>query len=265
MKKKLSQRIIFNQFLNKKLSKGFQQRLHLIMLREKTKIQALRKDWHIPIEKGFLTKNKWQHWWKNLRSIVPEKARDIKYTELEIFHIFHKFKTLKTVKSTDSELYKRVIIIKNNHQAVFDFEIKKFINYLKLDQELHNIIRDYIWFNHGFKESIENTGIIVSERITYDNNDKELERKLSLIFGPNTDDIDLSAMYYFQIDKRQKNIPGYFKKKLLPLRRFSRCCKIAEMLSEGKTDWQIQDYYSGLDIDLSMDLIRKIIKRIKSY
>lgn len=265
MRNKLSQEVIFNQFLIKKLSKGFQQRLHLIMLREKAKIQKLRKEWKIPIEKGFVKKDDWDYWWRNLKSLVPEKVKNISYTEVEIYHIFHKFTELKTVKSTDTELYKRVITIKDNPWAVFDFEIKEFIRYLKLDQELHKIIWDYVLFNNGFIESIENTGIIVSERITYDKDKKLLEQKLSLIFGPNTDDKDLSAMYFFHVDKLQKNTPGYFKKKVLPIKRFSRCEKITNLITEGKTDWQIKDILLEEYIDLTIDQIRKIIKRIKAY
>ena len=92
-----------------------------------------------------------------------------------------------------------------------------------------------------------------------------LSKKLSLIFGPNTDDKDLSDMYFFHVDRLQKNIEGCFKKKLLPIRRFSRCCTIIQMLAEGKTDRQIQGYYYEREKDLSIDQIRKTIKRIKSY
>ena len=265
MRNKQSPTVVFNQFVKKRLSPGFQQRLYLIMLREKGKIEELRNEWKIPKEKGFETKKDWQYWWDNLASITPEKVQDVCYTEIETYHILHKFKEILTVKSTDSESYEREIEIRGNPQTVFDFAIKKFIRSLKLDQELHNIIRDYVWFDKGFIESIENTGIIVSEKILYEKDGQELERKISLIFGPNTDNEDLSALYFFHVDDLQKKIPGYFKKKVLPITHFTRCEKIIKMMEEGKTEEQIQSYYFERNIDLSLDQIRKIIKRIIAF
>ena len=265
MRNKQSPTVVFNQFVKKRLSPGFQQRLYLIMLREKAKIEELRNEWKIPKEKGFETKKDWQYWWDNLASITPEKVQDVCYTEIETYHILHKFKEIQTVKSTDSESYEREIEIRGNPQTVFDFAIKKFIRSLKLDQELHNIIRDYVWFGKGFIESIENTGIIVSEKILYEKDGQELERKISLIFGPNTDNEDLSALYFFHVDDLQKKIPGYFKKKILPIKRFSRYCTIIKMHKENKTDLQIQSFFSEQDLHFSLDQIRKIIKRITAF
>ena len=167
--------------------------------------------------------------------------------------------------SVDTEKYPRITQIKKNPQAVFDLEVKKLLLKLKIDQDFHAVIRDYIWFGKAFSESIVNTGIVVSERITQVPGFGELERRVSMTFSANIDEIDIRNMYRFFVKGFQHTISGHLKGKIKSQKEFERNLKIITLYNQGKEPKEIVSILTDEGTDLDEDYIRKIIRRIKAY
>lgn len=254
----------FEKFVKKRFSQALQQRLLLLLKREEKRIREFRLQWKIP-ENGFKDQKEWNKWWNNLGKIVPEKVKDVEYIEFEIYYLFNKFYPEKMVLSVYIEEYPRITYIKKNPQAVFDLEIKKLLLDLKIDQDFHAVVRDYIWFGKAFIESIINTGIIVSERITQVPGIGEIERRISLIFSANTDERDLRDMYKYFVKGLQQTISGHLKGKIKDQKEFERNLKIITLHNQGKKVKDIANILSDENIILEEGYIRKIIKRIKTY
>lgn len=254
----------FEKYLHKRFTQGFQQRLVLILKREEDRIKKFRLLWKIP-ENGFASEKEWKNWWKNLKKIVPEKVKGVEYIEFEIYHLLDKFYPKKMVLSADTEEYPRITRIEKNPQAVFDLELKKLLLALKIDQDFHTVIRDYVWFGKAFQESIINTGIIVSERITQVPGFGELERKVSLIFSANTDEQDLRDIYKFFVKGFQQTISGYLKGKIKNQKEFERNLNIITLHNQGKRAKEIAFILADDGPGLDYSYIRKILKRIKAY
>jgi len=264
MKKKNEAQQSFEKHLRKRFSLGLQQRLILLLKREEKRICEFRLQWKIP-EKGFNDGKEWINWWNNLEKIVPKKVKDVEYIEFEIYYLFNKFYPEKMVLSVDTEEYPRLTRIKKNPQAVFDLEVKKLLLDLKIDQDFHVVIRDYIWFGKAFSESIINTGIIVSERITQVPKFGEIERRISLVFSANTDEQDLRDIYKYSIKGLQQTIKGYLKGEVKGQKEFERNLKIITLYNSEKTAKEIATILADEGISLDDSYIRKIIKRIKAY
>lgn len=254
----------FEKYLEKRFSLGLQQRLVLLLKREEKRICEFRLQWNMP-KKGFKDEKEWKNWWDNLEKIVPEKVKDVEYIEFEIYYLFNKFYPEKMALSIDTEEYPRITRIKKNPQAVFDLEVKKLLLELKIDQDFHVVVRDYIWFGKAFVESIANTGIIVSERITQVPQMGELERRISLVFSANTDEQDLRDIYKYFVKGFQQTIKGYLKGKIKGQKEFERNLKIITLYNDGKRAKEIATILADEGISLDDSYIRKIIKRIKAY
>lgn len=263
-KRKTSPQYAFDEFINRRFSEANQQRIVLILKREEEKIISFRKEWHIP-EKGFEKRLDWLHWWNNLSTIVPKKVKDIEYIEFEQFYFFQEFAPVKTILSTDLEDYERRKTIRKNPQAVFDLEIQKLIRELKLDQDLDTVIREYVWLDTVSIKSIINTNIIVSQRIVNSPELGEIERKISITFGPNLSQQDLIDIYKFFVVGLQKNIDGYIKGKIQKNDEFDRNVKIITLHNQGKTAKQIIEAFDKEGLYLDEAYINKIIRRIKAY
>lgn len=254
----------FEKYLHKRFTQGFQQRLVLILKREENRIKEFRLLWKIP-ENGFTCEEEWKKWWDKLEKIVPEKVKDVEYIEFENYYLFNKFYPKKIALSVDTEEYPRITCIKKNPQAVFDLEVKKLLLDLKIDQDFHVVIRDYLWFGKAFQESIINTGVIVSERITQVPGFGELERRISLIFSANTDEQDLRDIYKFFVKGFQQTINGYLKGKIKNQKEFERNLKIITLHNQGKSLKEIADSLTEEKIYMDEEYIGRIIKRIEAY
>ena len=264
MKKKNEAQQAFEKHLQKRFSLGLQQRLILILRREDKKIRDFRNNWKIP-QDGFKDEKEWKNWWDNLKKIVPEKVKDVEYIEFENYYLFNKFYPEKMVLSVDTEEYPRLTRIKKNPQAVFDLEVKKLLLDLKIDQDFHVVIRDYIWFGKAFSESIVNIGIIVSERITQVPGFGEIERRISLVFSANADEQDLKDIYKYSVKGLQQTIKGYLKGEVKGQKEFKRNLKIITLHNQGKKAKEIAAILADEGLGLDDAYIRKIIKRIKAY
>lgn len=263
-KRKTSPQYAFDEFINRRFSEANQQRIFLILKREEKKIVDFRKEWHIP-EKGFREESEWQHWWDNLSTIVPKKVKDIEYLEFEEFYFFDGFTPVKTILSSDLENYERKKIFRKDSHVVFDFEIQKLTRELKLDQDLNTLIREYILFNEVNLKKVTNTNIIVSQRIAIVPELGEIERKVSLIFGPNTSQQDLIDMYKFFVVGLQKTIEGYIKGKIQKQDAIKRNLRIITLHNQGKSTRQIINELGPEGRRLDEAYINKIIRRIKAY
>ena len=264
MEKQNDTKKAFEKFLKKRFSLTLQQRLVLLLKREEKRICEFRLQWHIP-EKGFSDEKEWENWWDNLEKVAPEKVRDVEYLEFEIYYLFNEFYPEKMTLSVDTEKYPRITHIKKNPQAVFDLELKKLLLDLKIDHDFHFVIRDYVWFGKAFSESIVNTGIIVSERITQVPGFGELERRISMTFSANADERDIRSMYKYFVKGFQQTISGYLKGKIKSQKEFERNLKIITLYSQGKS---LSEIINGLGEDyedLDEEYVGKIIKRIKAY
>lgn len=264
MAKKNEANEAFEKYLHKRFTQGLQQRLVLTLKREEKQIKEFRLSWKIP-ENGFSNEGEWKNWWDNLKKIVPEKVKDVEYIEFEIYRLLDKFYPKKMVLSADTEEYPRITRIEKNPQAVFDLELKKLLLALKIDQDFHTVIRDYVWFGKAFQESIINTGIIVSERITQVPGFGELERRISLIFSANTDEQDLRDIYKFFVKGFQQTISGYLKGKIKNQKEFERNLKIITLYNQGKKVKEIATILADEGKGLDDSYIRKKIKTIKAY
>jgi len=264
MGKKNDTQQAFEKYLRKRFSLGLQQRLVLLLKREDKRIHEFRNNWKIP-QDGFNDEKEWKNWWDNLEKIVPKKVKDVEYIEFENYYLFNKFYPEKMALSVDTEEYPRITRIKKNPQAVFDLEIKKILLDLKIDQDFHVVVRDYIWFGKAFPESIINTGIIVSERITQVPGFGEIERRISLVFSANTDEQDLRDIYKYSIKGLQQTIKGYLKGKIKSQKEFERNLKIITLHNQGKKAKEIASKLADKRLALDDSYIRKIIKRIKAY
>jgi len=263
-KRKTSPQYAFNEFINRRFSEANQERIFLILKREENKIIDFRKEWHIP-KKGFEEESEWEDWWNNLSTIIPEKVRDIEYLEFEEFYFFEGFTPVKTILSSDLEDYERKKVFRKNPQVVFDFEIQKLTRELKLDQDLNTLIREYVLFNEVNLKKVINTNIIVSQRTTIVPELGEIERKISLIFGPNASQQDLIDMYKFFIVGLQKTIEGYLKGEIQKQGAFKRNLKIITLHNQGKSASEIIKELGLEGRRLEEAYINKIIRRIEAY
>ena len=157
------------------------------------------------------------------------------------------------------------IIFQQDPKVVFDFEIQKLTRELKLDQDLNTLIREYVFFNEANLKKVINTNIIVSQRTTIVQELGEIERKISLTFGPNTSQQDLIDMYKFFIVGLQKTIEGYIKGKIQKNDEFERNVKIITLHNQGKTAKQIIEVLDKEGLYLDEAYINKIIRRIRAY
>lgn len=264
MKKKRTPLKAFSAFLKKRYSLSMQQQLVLLLKREDTRIQSLRSEWKIPLE-GFLNEKQRRIWWDKLGELVPEKVRDVEYLEFENIYNLREFYPESVTLSVDLEEYPRVTLIKKNPQAVFDLEVKKLLLDIRLDQDLHATVRDYIWYGGAHQESVVNTGIVVSERITVLPEVGELERKIAINIGVNHDEQDLRDIYSFFVKGLQQMMNGYLKGKKKPQKEFERNLKILTLYNQGKTVKGIAGDLAKEDISMDDGYIRKILSRIKAY
>jgi hypothetical protein len=254
----------FLEFLENRFSISNQQRIIIILEKEVEKIVEFRKKWHIP-PAGFEDRVPWTKWYKNLAKIAPERIRDIEYIEFEIFYFFSRFKPIKSILSTDLENYERRTIIKKNIYAVFEFEVKKLVRDLKLDQDLCFLIAEYVWYGKMALSKVENTNIIVSQRITNSPEAGELERKVSMIFGANTRKKDIDDMYRFFVSGLQNTISGCVKDKTKTIKDIEIYILIYTLYKQEKTVKEIANILAEKGKAFDEANIRRIIRKISAY
>lgn len=254
----------FNRYLKKRFSLAIQQRIFLLLKREEEKIKRFRADWKIP-ENGFATLEEGKHWQDHLNEIAPEKVRDVEYLEFENFYLLDKYTPKGLSLSIDFEEYPRLTKIQNNANAVFEQELKKLLVQLKIDQELLLVMKDYMVLGGGSPGAVKDTGIMVSERFTVVPGFGELERKIALTFGPNTDGPDLRDIYKHLVSNLQHFIPGDIKGKAKLQKKFRLNLEVAKHWRPGITAKEMTEALEQKGIIKDIREIEKILKAIESY
>ncbi len=252
----------FKRFIKTHYGEGYVQFITLKLRLNQKLIKGFRERWKIPPD-GFPSLEEAKTWWNNLDKIAPELIRDVAYYEEEKYYFLRKFTFAYTRTNEELGEQPRLTVISSNAQAVFDQELKMILILLHLDPDLHLPIRDYITWGKATLDAIENTGIMVSERITSVPGFGEVERRISLNCGVNTDEDDLSDIYHHFMRSLQRDIFGFMKGKWKKQKNFEQNQAIIDQASEGKLPSKDPTKWSWEKINTSEGPVRKFIKKIR--